>query len=689
MKRAIYLHGLNCAHCAGKIERDVQKISYLSNVSLNFPTKKLTYDSEESQKRCLSEITKIVKSHEPDVVVSIDKEQKGTNKKVFSPETLITLTLAVILGAAGFSVEIPILSTVLMIASYLLVGYKVLWKTARIILSGKFFDENFLMSIATIGAICIGDYLEAIAVMLFYRIGEYFQELAVHRSERSISELMDIRPDTANLKTKNGISEVRAEDVKIGDVIVIKPGERVPLDGKIISGTTMLDTSSLTGESVPRSAKIGNDVLSGSLNKESVIELEVTEEFANSTASKILELIENASENKSQSEKFITRFAKYYTPIIVAAALLVAVVPPMILGWNEFSDWLHRALIFLVISCPCALVISIPLSFFAGIGRASKSGLLIKGANSLEKLASLDTIVFDKTGTLTRGNFKVMHVNPENGISADELLNIASSIEMSSNHPIARSIVEAAPMAQDEASEVSEISGMGMSGRIGGSRIFIGNEKLMQKCGLHVQKTDLTGTTVYVCKDGKYLGNIVIADEIKPDSKDIIKKLKALKIKKTAMLSGDVSSVANTVAAEIGIDEVHAELLPGEKMAELEKIMDDSKCCAFVGDGINDAPSLAAGDIGIAMGGLGSDAAIEAADIVLMTDETSKIADGVRISQYTKKILIQNIILALGVKLLVMILGIFGIANMWEAVFADVGVAVLAVLNSMRILKMK
>ena len=585
--------------------------------------------------------------------------------------------------------EIPILSTALMIASYLLVGYKVLWKTARIILSGKFFDENFLMSIATIGSICIGDYWEAIAVMLFYRIGEYFQELAVHRSERSISELMDIRPDTANLKTKNGISEVRAEDVKIGDVIVIKPGERVPLDGKIISGTTMLDTSSLTGESVPRSAKIGNDVLSGSLNKESVIELEVTEEFANSTASKILELIENASENKSQSEKFITRFAKYYTPIIVAAALLVAVVPPMILGWNEFSDWLHRALIFLVISCPCALVISIPLSFFAGIGRASKSGLLIKGANSLEKLASLDTIVFDKTGTLTRGNFKVMHVNPENGISADELLNIASSIEMSSNHPIARSIVEAAPMAQDEASEVSEISGMGMSGRIGGSRIFIGNEKLMQKCGLHVQKTDLTGTTVYVCKDGKYLGNIVIADEIKPDSKDIIKKLKALKIKKTAMLSGDVSSVANAVAAEIGIDEVHAELLPGEKMAELEKIMDDSKCCAFVGDGINDAPSLAAGDIGIAMGGLGSDAAIEAADIVLMTDETSKIADGVRISQYTKKILIQNIILALGVKLLVMILGIFGIANMWEAVFADVGVAVLAVLNSMRILKMK
>ena len=585
------------------------------------------------------------------------------------------------------------------LAPYFIIGYDVLRKAALGIVNGQVFDENFLMALATVGAYATGEFDEAVFVMLFYQTGELFQDYAVGKSRTSIAALMDIRPDTANLETENGLETVDPEDVAVGSVIVVKPGERVPLDGTVLEGSSTLDTAALTGESLPRSIRVGDDIISGCVNLTGLLRVTVTKPCEESTVSKILELVENSSEKKAVSEQFITRFAKYYTPCVVYAALalfliptvLLAVLPtlPGFLAGTVWTDWLHRALTFLVISCPCALVISVPLSFFGGIGGASKCGILVKGGNYLEALAKADTVVFDKTGTLTKGTFAVSAVHPEAGFEADQVLEYAALAEQYSTHPIAASLREACKNEMDRGrvANVEEIAGHGIMAEVDGKRVGVGNSRLMERQSVNWLPCELPGTIVHVTIDGFYAGHIVIADQPKPDAKEAIVQLKALGVKKTVMLTGDAKEVAHTVADALGLDEYHAELLPADKVARVEELLkQETGKLAFVGDGINDAPVLTRADIGIAMGGLGSDAAIEAADIVLMDDQPTKIAAAIRIARKTVRIVRENIIFALTVKAIVLVMGALGKAPMWLAVFADVGVAFLAILNAMRCL---
>lgn len=582
----------------------------------------------------------------------------------------------------------------LFIISYLVVGFEILKKAVRNIFRGKVFDENFLMAVATIGAFAIGEFPEAVAVMLFYQVGELFQSYAVDKSRKSIASLMDIRPDYANIEKDGKIEKVDPDEVKIGDIIIVKTGEKIPLDGVVVEGRSSLDTMALTGESVPRVVKTEDEVLSGCINKDGLLKIRVTKEFGESTVSKILDLVENASSKKSKSENFITKFAKYYTPTVVIIAVLLAFIPPIILkDFSTFSVWLYRALSFLVVSCPCALVISIPLSFFGGIGGASKMGILIKGSNYLEALANTETVVFDKTGTLTEGIFEVQDIYAE-GIEKDELLRIVAHAENYSNHPIAKSVKKAYNKEIDEkiTKNPQELSGKGIWAKIDEKDILVGNEKLMLEEKIDFKKCDEVGTILYVAIDKKYVGYVLIADKIKQDSPKTIRELKAMNIKETVMLTGDKKEVGEYVAKKLNMDKVYTELLPDgkvEKVEELLKQKSEKGKLVFVGDGINDAPVLTISDIGVAMGGLGSDAAIEAADIVIMTDETSKISKAINLSKKTMRIVRENIIFAIFVKIAVLVLTAFGASTMWEAVFADVGVSVIAIINALRMLNIK
>lgn len=582
----------------------------------------------------------------------------------------------------------------LFIISYLVVGFEILKKAVRNIFRGKVFDENFLMAVATIGAFAIGEFPEAVAVMLFYQVGELFQSYAVDKSRKSIASLMDIRPDYANIEKDGKVEKVDPDEVKIGDIIIVKTGEKIPLDGVVVEGTSSLDTMALTGESVPRVVKTEDEVLSGCINKDGLLKIRVTKEFGESTVSKILDLVENASSKKSKSENFITKFAKYYTPTVVIIAVLLAFIPPIILkDFNTFSVWLYRALSFLVVSCPCALVISIPLSFFGGIGGASKMGILIKGSNYLEALANTETVVFDKTGTLTEGIFEVQDIYAE-GIEKDELLRIVAHAENYSNHPIAKSVKKAYNKEIDEKiiKNPQELSGKGIWAKIDEKDILVGNEKLMLEEKIDFKKCDEVGTILYVAIDKKYVGYVLIADKIKQDSPKTIRELKAMNIKETVMLTGDKKEVGEYVAKKLNMDKVYTELLPDgkvEKVEELLKQKSENGKLVFVGDGINDAPVLTISDIGVAMGGLGSDAAIEAADIVIMTDETSKISKAINLSKKTMRIVRENIIFAIFVKIAVLVLTAFGASTMWEAVFADVGVSIIAIINALRMLNIK
>lgn len=605
----------------------------------------------------------------------------------------IIIGAAVLATAVLLSLNNEWLQIALFIISYIIVGGDVVKRAVKNIFKGQVFDENFLMSIATIGAFFIGEYPEGVAVMLFYQVGELFQSYAVGKSRKSIASLMDIRPDYANVKKGDELVKVDPDEVQIGDIIVIKAGEKIPLDGKVIEGSSMIDTSALTGESIPREVEVGSDILSGCININGVITAEVTKEFGESTVSKILDLVENASSKKSNSEQFITKFARYYTPVVVIIAVFLAIIPPLVIDGATFSDWIYRALAFLVVSCPCALVISIPLSFFGGIGGASKKGVLVKGSNYLEALAETEIVVFDKTGTLTKGVFNVQEIHPE-GVSKEELLELTAHAESYSNHPISLSLKRAYSKEIDNGriSDVEEISGHGVIATVDGKKVMAGNIKLMKMMDIPYFKGELIGTIVHVAVNNKYIGYIVIADEVKEDSAQAIKELKAANIKQTVMLTGDNKSIGSKVAKELGLDKVYAELLPADKVEKLEELFSQKSKkgkLAFVGDGINDAPVLTRADIGIAMGGLGSDAAIEAADVVIMTDEPSKIATTMKISKKTLKIAHQNIVFAIGIKIIVLILSAFGITTMWAAIFADVGVTIIAVLNAFRALNVK
>ena len=624
-----------------------------------------------------------------------DKQKKMLRKIIMGASLYI---IAVIVSKINFSMS-NIISFGLFIAAYIIVGKEVLLKAFSNIKRGKVFDENFLMTIATVGAVIIGEYPEAVGVMLFYMVGEFLQSLAVNKSRKSISDMMNIRPDYANLVKEDGsVETVDPYDVEVGSYIQIKAGEIIPLDGIVVSGKAMLDTSALTGESVPRSANAGDQVYSGSINKDGLLKLEVTKEFSESTASKILDLVENAAAKKSKTENFISKFAGIYTPIVVFAAIALAVIPPFIFPGTGFSTWIYRALTFLVVSCPCAFVIAIPLSFFSGIGASSKIGVLIKGSNYLELLAGVRTFVFDKTGTLTKGVFEVVSLHPNN-VSEEELLSKAAMAEEYSSHPIAISIKKAYEELKTESeentnisdrlSDLKEIAGHGISIKVDGKEVLVGNDKLMSSNSIDFEKSEEFGSVVYVAEEGKFLGSIVINDRIKEDAGESLIALKSVGVEKSVMLTGDIKEVADVVANELGIDYAYSELLPQDKVEKVEEVLDDNKILAFVGDGLNDAPVLARADIGIAMGGIGSDAAIEAADVVIMDDKLYNIVRGIKLAKRTMSIAKQNIIFALGVKLIFLLLAAIGFGTMWEAVFADVGVTVLCIINAMRNLQTK
>lgn len=693
-KKAIYLLGLCCADCAQKIEKEVNRLDGVKAASIDFVSQKLTIETSDKKKLpgIIRQASQIALDIEPAIQISYtDKkiaQQNSLNWKQRGHRISLYTGAAVFVTGMLFNFSRPV-EFALFLASYLLVGGEVVFRAVKNISKGQVFDENFLMSIATIGAFSIGEYPEGVAVMLFYQVGEAFQRLAVNRSRKSISSLMDIRPDFANLKIGDDVQKVTPEEVGIGDVIIVKPGEKIPLDGKVVDGRSTLDTSALTGEALPRDVEPGNDVLSGSINKNGMLTVEVSKEFGESTISKILDLVQNASSKKAPTENFITKFARYYTPLVVFAALALAAIPPLVVPGATFADWIHRALVFLVVSCPCALVISIPLSFFGGIGGASKNGILVKGSNYLEALNQVDTVVFDKTGTLTKGIFKVTQISSTNSWSENDLLVYAAHAESFSNHPIAASIQKAYNKEIDiqRVTEQEEIPGQGIRVKVDGKHVLAGNSKLMEAENIIWQQADALGSIVYLAVDGVFAGYIEISDELKPDSKQAIHDLKAMGVKNTAMLTGDTKAVGEKIAREIGLDAVYTDLLPHQKVEQLE-LLEKKKSSkgklVFVGDGINDAPVLARADIGIAMGALGSDAAIEAADVVLMTDEPSKLVAAVRIARKTKIIVWQNIAFALGVKAVILVLGAAGIATMWEAVFGDVGVTVIAILNAMR-----
>ena len=700
LKRELILEGLDCANCAAKIEYEVNELNGI-NAHLNFMTRTLTVEMESLNlyENALKQVELIVNKHEPDVVVkekNIPLTKAETEESQYHSNTKKQITKLILGGslfAAGIIFNFPNgLELAVFIICYIIVGGSVVLRAFKGIVSGQIFSEHFLMTIATLGAFGIGEYTEGVAVMLFYLVGEMFQDRAVDNSRKSISSLLNIRADYAHLQIGNELHKVAPENVNIGDIIVVKPGEKIPLDGKVIAGTSMVDTSALTGESIPRQLGPGQEALSGFINKNSVLTIEVTKDYSASTVAKILDLVQNASSRKAPTENFITKFARYYTPVVVFSALALAIIPPLVIEGATFADWIYRALVFLVISCPCALVISIPLGFFAGIGGASKKGILVKGSNYLEALNSVETVIFDKTGTLTQGVFKVTAINPSDDYSNEELIEYAAYAESYSNHPIALSIQKACYAAIDKnrIDSYEEIVGQGIRAIINGKEVLVGNNKLMESCNIKYNQIDTLGTVVYVAVNQKYAGNIIISDEIKEDSAQAIKELKVLGIKKTVMLTGDIKAVGDKIGQQLGLDEIYSELLPADKVDKLE-LLESKKNpqgkLAFVGDGINDAPVLARADIGIAMGGLGSDAAIEAADIVIMTDEPSKIATAIKIAHKTRIIVYQNIVLALGIKLVFLVLGAAGVATMWEAVFADTGVAVLAILNAMRALK--
>ena len=702
-KKELILNGLNCAHCAEVICEKVDKLEEVESANLNFINKVLTINltSEANSRETLEKAIKIINDTEPGLDIQI-KDNKTINKKEEtsvekdnSKKDLIKLIIGAMVYILGIyevaTGKTSILNNIIFIVAYIVVGGDVLIKAIKNIGKGQIFDENFLMSIATIGALAIGESAEAVGVMLFYKLGEYLQAKAVGKSRKSIAELMEIRPDYANLKLGTDIKVVSPYDVEVGDLIVVKPGEKIPLDGTVVDGISMIDTSALTGESLLREVGVGEEVLSGFINKNSVLTIRVDKEFEESTVSKILDLVENASSKKSKTENFISKFSKCYTPIVVISALVIAIVPPIIIPGAYFNDWFYRGLIFLVVSCPCALVLSIPLSFFSGIGYASKQGILIKGSSYLEVLRSVDTVVFDKTGTLTKGVFDVTAINTV-GISEDELLRYAAIAEVNSNHPIAKSIVNHfnGEIELDKITNYEEIAAHGIKVEYDGQYILAGNEKLMMTENILFSKAKEVGTIVYISVNKRYRGYIVISDEIKEDSKEAIEYLRRIGIKEIVMLTGDNKAVADDIASKLNLDKVFSNLLPTDKVSKLEELYegrDEKSKIAFVGDGINDAPVLARADVGIAMGGLGSDAAIEAADVVLMTDEPSKIGKAIEISKKTNKIVWQNIIFALSIKIIVMILGAGGVATMWEAIFADVGVALIAVINAMRVMK--
>ncbi len=757
----IMLEGLDCAHCASKIEAQVNKLENISEASLNFINKSLTIEHSGDDNIVFEAVEKIVHKLEPHVKVFMNKEEEhdhihdedhshshsdcncgedhdydddhshdhsecncggshahgkhdnhdnkdsshdnsssdghghshdlnGDTKK-----TLIRLFAAAILFIPAIIFESnKTLSMILSIASYIIIGYDIILRAVKNILNGQVFDENFLMAVASIGAIIIGEYPEAAGVMLFYQTGEYFQSIAVNKSRKQIKSLLNIKPEFANLKTDSGITKVKPEAIKINDIIIVKPGEKVPLDGVIIEGSSTIDTSALTGESMPVDKVIGNDVLSGSINLTGVLTVRVTKIFKESTVSKILYLVEKASNKKSETENFITKFAKYYTPAVVALAAIIAIVPPLIFN-DPFYDWLYRGLIFLVVSCPCALVLSIPLTYFSGLGAASKYGILIKGGNYLEALSNSEIAVFDKTGTLTEGKFEVTEIKTFGEIFENDLLSVAAHGEFYSNHPIATSIKEkfASQINEEFIKDYEEIAGFGIKAKVDGKIVLLGNEKLMNQENISFEKaTDKPGTVLYVSIDGKFAGFIVISDKIKKDVNNLVSRLKSVGIKKVVMLTGDNRVTANFVKNKLGLDEVYSELLPTDKVDKVEELFKSKHVkgkLLFVGDGINDAPVLMRADVGFAMGGIGSDAAIESADVVIMNDEPTKVYESIEIAKKTKSIVWQNIIFSLGVKLLVMVLTVYGNVTMPLAVFADVGVAIVAILNASRILRIK
>lgn len=700
MNRQDYiLHGLSCANCAMKIEEEVNGLPGV-DASLNFISKTITVTSEEDP---LDQIQVIARRHEPDIIVKRKVTGASVTEETLEEEEwyegsrkdLIRLALGGVLYAAGILAAPGVWESILFLASYFIAGGTVLVHAAKGILHGRMFNEQFLMTIATLGAFVIGEYAEAAAVMLFYLVGELFQNRAVDHSRRSISALLDLRPDQANLIAAEGILIVSPDQVKIGDQILVKPGERIPLDGVVIAGDSVVDTSALTGESVPRELTVGSAALSGFVNQTGVLTIQVEKDFAGSTISKILDLVQNASSRKAPTESFMTRFARYYTPAVVFGALAVAFLPPLVLEGASLTDWIYRALVFLMVSCPCALVISIPLGFFGGIGGASRQGIMVKGGNYLEALNDVELVVFDKTGTLTKGVFGVTQIHPGPSYTEDTLLELAALAESMSNHPIARSILDhhkSRNLDHDRIQNYQEVHGQGIRVTIDGKLVLAGNQGLLSSAGILAKEVDPSVTAVHLAVEGSYAGCILLADEIKSDAAEAIASLKKLGIRNTVMLSGDRRSVAERVGEELGINQVYSELLPQEKverLEELEKNKSRKGKVVYVGDGINDSPVLARADVGIAMGGLGSDAAIEAADIVIMTDEPGKIVTAIQIARRTRTIVYQNIYFAIGIKLLVMALGAAGLATLWEAVFADIGVALLAVFNSLRVLNTK
>ena len=703
-KVTLSVKGIDCVNCATKIENRIRSLDGVKDVSIDFINEKMELNTDKKEDEIVKLVQNATNLVEDNVKVSSMNAQHHNEDHHHNIDNVENIKKLLIIGGLIylFAIILPVnkyIKIILFVISYFIVGKDVLVSAYKNIRAGEFFDENFLMGIATIGAFLVGEYTEAVAVMLFYQVGELFQEMAVNKSRKSISDLMNIKPDFANLKVENEIKKVLPEEVNVNDLILVKPGEKVPLDGIIIEGTSTGDTAALTGESLPREFGVGDEILSGTVNNNGLLTIKVTKVFSDSTVSKILDLVQNASSKKSKTEKFITKFARYYTPIIVGVALLVATVPPFVLGNGTFYEWFYRALIFLVVSCPCALVISIPLGFFGGIGAASKNGILIKGGNYLEALDKVDTVIMDKTGTITKGTFKVVEINVKNDkISKEKLLEYVADVESFSNHPIAKSVVEeyeknGQKVIKESIKKYDEISGYGISAELDDTNILVGNNKLMELEKIEYDFIESIGTTIYVAIDREYAGNIVIADQIKEDSVNAVKALKNQGISNIVMLTGDNRNIANDIAKKVGINEVYSELLPNEKVDKVEEIFakkenKDGKVL-FVGDGINDAPVLARADIGVAMGGVGSDAAIEAADVVIMTDELSKISDAIKIAKKTKKIVWQNIIFALSVKAIVLLLGILGLSTMWEAVFADVGVALIAVLNSTRVLNMK
>lgn len=689
----LQLTGIDCAACATKIEKNVNKMANVKSCSVNFTTQKLNYEltGQEAATEFEQQLATLLPTIEPDVGI----QQSPTPEPSPAKHAINYDLIRILVSALGLAISylVPLSApakTTLLLAAFVVIGYDTVWTAIKNILHGEWFDEHFLMSIATIGAFGIGQYAEAVGVMLFYQVGEYFQSLAVNHSRRSIANLVAIKPTIANRLAADGTTEVVApEAIQVGEHIVVKPGEKVPLDGVITTGDSYVDTSAITGESVPRAFHPGDELLSGTINQSGLLTLEVTKPYADSTVAKILDLVENASSQKAPTENFITRFAKVYTPIVVGIAAIMAIVPPLLFG-APFGDWLYRALIFLVISCPCALVISIPLGFFAGIGTASKNGILVKGSNYLEALNDVQTVVFDKTGTLTQGNFSVTTVHSVDQ-QPDELLALAALVEQHSTHPIGQSILAAnqTPLTKT-LSDVQETAGHGISGQLNGQLLQAGKATWLQASGIATLTPSEVGTSVHVAYNNRYLGYIVIADTVKPDAQTAVAQLKHAGIRQTIMLTGDNQPVAQQVSDDLGIDSYQSELLPQDKVAAVAKLTEDRAAngkVVFVGDGINDTPVLARADVGVAMGGLGSDAAIEAADIVLMSDEPTKLATAISIAKYTRRIVWQNIIFALVVKGIFLLLGAFGIATMWEAVFADVGVTLIAILNALRILK--